>query len=217
MATSQENGTHHSQETECLAFIQSLVSQTIGFKFHLSSGGFTCTFDFNGAVATNTARTTAAVVKSQKSPSTRRRNEKRCPFYLESKRGGPTSGQDPQSVETHSKVTASDPRRINEEVEENGEVDTGKALVTGTDDTTSFNASLDLNPRSIHLLRSGLGRSANSLESSEADTSSSSMVVKEVVEVKEAAEVNTPDHHPRPFARVRDRCRERLAQGAVHI
>ena len=108
-------------------------------------------------------------------------------------------------------MTASDPR-INEEVEENGEVDTGKALVTGTDDTTSFNASLDLNPRSIHLLRSGLGRSANSLESSEADTSSSSMVVKEVVEVKEAAEVNTPDRQPRPLEHARERRRVRLAQ-----
>ena len=89
-------------------------------------------------------------------------------------------------------MTASDPRHVIEEVEENCEADTGKALVTGTDDTTSFNASLDLNPRLIHRLTGGLGGSVNSLESSKADTSSSGMEVKEVVEVKEAAAVNTP-------------------------
>ena len=165
MATTQENGTHHSLETKCLAFLQSLASQKIGFKFHLSSRDFSCTFYYNGVVATTTARTSAAVVKSQKRPPTRRRNEKRRQLYLESKRGGPTSGQAPQSVETHSKVTASDPRHVTKEVEENGEVDTGKALVTGTDDTTSFDASLDLNLRPIHLLTGGLGGSANSLES----------------------------------------------------
>ena len=33
-------------------------------------------------------------------------------------------------------MTASDPRHVIEEVEENCEADTGKALVTGTDDTT---------------------------------------------------------------------------------
>ena len=146
MATSQENGTNHSLETYCLACIQSLASQEIGFKFYLFSGDFSCTFDYNGAVATTTARTSATVVKSRKSPATRIKNEKRRQLYLESKRGGPTSGQAPQSVETHSKVTASDPRHVTEKVEENKEMDTGKALVTGTDDTTSFNASLDLNP-----------------------------------------------------------------------
>ena len=62
-------------------------------------------------------------------------------------------------------MTASDPLHVTEEVEENKEMDTGKALVTGTDDTTSFNASLNLNPRPIHLLTGGLGGSANSLES----------------------------------------------------
>ena len=165
MATSQENGTNHSLETYCLACIQSLASQEIGFKFYLFSGDFSCTFDYNGAVTTTTARTSATVVKSRKSPSTRRRNKKRRQLYLESKRGGPTSGQAPQSVKTHSKVTASDPRHVTKEVEENGEVDTGKALVTGTDDTTSFDASLDLNLRPIHLLTGGLGGSANSLES----------------------------------------------------
>ena len=36
--------------------------------------------------------------------------------------------------------------------------------------------------------------------------------VKEVVEVKEAAAVNTPDRHPRPLARARERRKERLAQ-----
>ena len=100
-------------------------------------------------------------------------------------------------------MTASDPQRVNEEVEEveegeeNGEVYTGKALVTGTDDTTNFNASLDLDPRPIHLLTGGLGGSANSLESSEADTSSFRM------EVKAAVEVKTRDRHPRPLARSR--------------
>ena len=128
--TSQENGTHHSLETECLAFLQSLASQKIGFKFHLSSRDFSCTFDYNGAVATTTAMISATVMKSRKSPLTRGRNEKRRQLYLESKRGGPTSGQAEQSVETHSKVTASEPRHVIEEVEENGEVDTRKALVT---------------------------------------------------------------------------------------
>ena len=139
MAMSQKNGTHHSLETECLAFIQSIASQKKGFSFHLSFGDFSCSFDYNGAVAPTTARTPAAVVKSRKNPSTRRRNKKRYQLYLESKRGGPTSGQAPQSFETHSKVTASDPRRVNQEVaevEENWEVYTRKALVTGTNDTT---------------------------------------------------------------------------------
>ena len=92
------------------------------------------------------AKTPAAVVKNRKSPSTRRRNKKRRQLYLESKRGGPTSGQAPQSFETHSKVTASDPRRVNQEVaevEENWEVYTGKALVTGTNDTTNFNSTTE--------------------------------------------------------------------------
>ena len=116
------------------------------------------------------ARTPAAVVKNRKSPSTRRRNKKRRQLYLESKRGGPTSGQAPQSFETHSKVTASDPRRVNQEVEEveegeengeeNREVYTGKALVTGTDDTTNFNASLNLDPRPTYLLTGGLSHTA---------------------------------------------------------
>ena len=93
-----------------------------------------------------------------------------------------------------------------EEGEENGEVYTGKALVTGTDDTTNFNASLDLDPRPIHLLTGGLGGSANSLESSEADTSSSRM------EVKAAVEVKTCDRHPRPLARAHERHWVRRAQ-----
>ena len=38
------------------------------------------------------------------------------------------------------------------------------------------------------------------------------IVPKTALEVKEAAEVNTPDRHPRPLARARERRRERLAQ-----
>ena len=50
----------------------------------------------------------------KKNPATRRRNEKRCQLYLENKR---ISGQASQSVETRSKVTASDSdsRRVDEE------------------------------------------------------------------------------------------------------
>ena len=107
-----------------------------------------------GPLWTILAHKTFFTVKSQKRPPTRRRNEKRRQLYRESKR----EGKAPQSAETHSKVTASDPQHVIqevEEVEENGKLDTRKALVTGTNDTTNFNASLDLDPRPIHLLTGG--------------------------------------------------------------
>ena len=64
--------------TECLAFIKSLVNQKSGFKFHVSSGGFTCTFDLNGAVPTTTVRTPAA--------SLRRKRKLKCNINIETER-----------------------------------------------------------------------------------------------------------------------------------
>ena len=41
--------TNHFWKKECLGFPQALVTEKIGFKFHISSGDFTCSFDYNGA------------------------------------------------------------------------------------------------------------------------------------------------------------------------
>ena len=106
MASPQLGGNHDlSLSTQCLAFIQTLVNQKIGFKFHLSSGQFSCSFDSNGTV-TESARIPAEVKKKSSSPSTKRRNAKRRQLFLENKKRGssfvdcvkPAQNEPPQSA-----------------------------------------------------------------------------------------------------------------------
>ena len=100
MATPQVGGNHDpSLSTQCLAFIQTLVNQKIGFNFHLTSGQFSCSFDSNGTVTAASARIPTEAKK--KSPSTRRRNAKRRQQFLENKKLGSSSvdcGKPPQSA-----------------------------------------------------------------------------------------------------------------------
>ena len=83
----QVSGNHDpSLATQCLAFIQSLANQKISFKFHLTSGLFSCSFDNNGTVTAAPARTPTEARK--KTPSTKRRNAKRRRLFLERKKLG---------------------------------------------------------------------------------------------------------------------------------
>ena len=89
MATPQLSGNHDpSLATQCLAFIQTLVNQKIGFNFHLTSGQFSCSFDSNGTVIAASARIPTEVKKKSSSPSTKRRNAKRRQLFLENKKRG---------------------------------------------------------------------------------------------------------------------------------
>ena len=74
---------------ECLAFIQALVNQEIGFNFQLTSGSFSCSFDNNGKRTMTSARTPTEV--KHKSPSTRKRNARRRQQFLENKKFGHSS------------------------------------------------------------------------------------------------------------------------------
>ena len=86
METPQGNGSDNLLSTQCLAFIQSLANQKISFKFHLTSGLFSCSFDNNGTVIAAPARTPTEARK--KTPSTKRRNAKRRRLFLERKKLG---------------------------------------------------------------------------------------------------------------------------------
>ena len=88
METPQGNGSDNLLSTQCLAFIQSLANQKISFKFHLTSGLFSCSFDNNGTVTAAPARTPTEARK--KTPSTKRRNAKRRRLFLERKKLGPS-------------------------------------------------------------------------------------------------------------------------------
>ena len=89
MVTPQLSGNHDlSLATQCLAFIQTLVNQKIGFNFHLTSGQFSCSFDSNGTVIAASARIPTEVKKKSSSPSTKRRNAKRRQLFLENKKRG---------------------------------------------------------------------------------------------------------------------------------
>ena len=85
METPQGNGSDNLLSTQCLAFIQSLANQKISFKFHLTSGLFSCSFDNNGTVAAPARTPTEA---RKKTPSTKRRNAKRRRLFLERKKLG---------------------------------------------------------------------------------------------------------------------------------
>ena len=74
---------------ECLAFIQALVNQEIGFNFQLTSGSFSCSFDNNGKRTMNSAQTPTVV--KYKSPSARKRNARRRQQFLENKKFGHSS------------------------------------------------------------------------------------------------------------------------------
>ena len=103
---------------ECLAFIQALVNQEIGFNFQLTSGSFSCSFDNNGKRTMTSARTPTEV--KHKSPSTRKRNARRRQQFLENKKFGPSSVdcEQPDHVEStqpHSEsicVPSSDPTDV---------------------------------------------------------------------------------------------------------
>jgi len=91
MGTPQGNGSDNFLSTQCLALIQSLVNQKIGFKFHLTSGLFSCSFDNNGTV---TATTLTPAEARKKTPSTKRRNAKRRRLFLERKKLGSSVDHD---------------------------------------------------------------------------------------------------------------------------
>ena len=73
-----------SLESQCLAFIQTLVNQEIGFKFQLTSGSFSCSFENNGKRKITSARIPTQV--KHKSPSSRKRDAIRRQKFLESKK-----------------------------------------------------------------------------------------------------------------------------------
>ena len=87
METPQENGSGNLLSAQCLDFIRSLTDQKISFKFNLTSGPFSCSFDNNGTVAAPARTPTEA---RKKTPSTRRRNAKRRRLFLERKKFGPS-------------------------------------------------------------------------------------------------------------------------------
>ena len=109
-----------SLESQCLAFIQTLVNQQIGFNFHLTSGSFSCSFDNNGKRKITSARTPSQV--KHKSPSTQKRNARRRQQFLENKKFRASSVEQPDQVEptqSHSEsicAPSSDPT----DVEKNG-------------------------------------------------------------------------------------------------
>ena len=87
METPQEDGSGNLLSAQCLDFIRSLTDQKISFKFNLTSGSFSCSFDNNGTVAAPARIPTEA---RKKTPSTRRRNAKRRRLFLERKKFGPS-------------------------------------------------------------------------------------------------------------------------------
>ena len=87
METPQEDGSGNLLSAQCLDFIRSLTDQKISFKFNLTSGPFSCSFDNNGTVAAPARIPTEA---RKKTPSTRRRNAKRRRLFLERKKFGPS-------------------------------------------------------------------------------------------------------------------------------
>ena len=203
-ATSHECDSHPSfLEKQCLGFLQALVTEKIGFKFHISSGDFVCSLDFNGADSPTQTRSSTVKVK-RKSPSTRKRNADRRRLFLENKkRTGPISVDTEQArsaAASFAKVKAreSQPDKVLEaEVKEKEEVAGNKLVPETVDiDTENPESPLDLNPRPIHFQQENSGGSAESLDTS-SDPSRD-----EIVEVTEFMQF-TP--HPRPLQRARAR------------
>ena len=203
-ATSHECDSHPSfLEKLCLGFLQALVTEKIGFKFHISSGDFVCSLDFNGADSPTQTRSSTVKVK-RKSPSTRKRNADRRRLFLENKkRTGPISVDTEQArsaAASFAKVKARESQLdkvLEAEVKEKEEV-AGNKLVPETVDIATENpeSPLDLNPRPIHFQQENSGGSAESLDTS-SDPSRD-----EIVEVTEFMQF-TP--HPRPLQRARAR------------
>ena len=203
-ATSHECDSHPSfLEKQCLGFLQALVTEKIGFKFHISSGDFVCSLDFNGADSPTQTRSSTVKVK-RKSPSTRKRNADRRRLFLENKkRTGPISVDTEQArsaAASFAKVKARESQLdkvLEAEVKEGEEV-AGNKLVPETVDIATENpeSPLDLNPRPIHFQQENSGGSAESLDTS-SDPSRD-----EIVEVTEFNQVKT---HPRPLQRARAR------------
>ena len=137
-ATSQECESHQSfWEKECLGFLQALATEKIGFKFHISSRDFTCSFEYNGADPPTQTRSLTVRVK-QKSPSTKKRNAERRRLFLENKkRAGPTSGdleQARSAAASFAKVKAreSQPDKVLETEEKERKEEAGNTLVLET-------------------------------------------------------------------------------------
>ena len=203
-ATSHECDSHPSfLEKQCLGFLQALVTEKIGFKFHISSGDFVCSLDFNGADSPTQTRSSTVKVK-RKSPSTRKRNADRRRLFLENKkRTGPISVDTEQArsaAASFAKVKARESQLdkvLEAEVKEKEEV-AGNKLVPETVDIATENpeSPLDLNPRPIHFQQENSGGSAESLDTS-SDPSRD-----EIVEVTEFMQF-TP--YPRPLQRARAR------------
>ena len=207
-ATSHECDSHPSfLEKLCLGFLQALVTEKIGFKFHISSGDFVCSLDFNGADSPTQTRSSTVKVK-RKSPSTRKRNADRRRLFLENKkRTGPISVDTEQArsaAASFAKVKARESQLdkvLEAEVKEKEEV-AGNKLVPETVDIATENpeSPLDLNPRPIHFQQGNSGGSAESLDTS-SDPSRD-----EIVEVTEFMQSKP---HPRPLQRARARYKER--------
>ena len=86
METLQEDESGNLLSAQCLDFIRSLTDKKIIFKFNLTSGSFSCSFDNKGAVAAPARIPTGA---RKKTPSTRKRNANRRRQFLERKKSGP--------------------------------------------------------------------------------------------------------------------------------
>ena len=203
-ATSHESDSHPAfLEKLCLGFLQALVTEKIGFKFHISSGDFVCSLDFNGAVSPTQTRSPTVKVK-RKSPSTRKRNADRRRLFLENKkRTGPISVDTDQARSAAASLAQVKARESQldkvPEAEEKEErkatgdrlvwIDGQPALVPETVDIASVypEASLDLNPWPIHLQQENSGGSAESLDTS-SDPSRD-----EIVEVTEFMQFNIND------------------------
>ena len=189
-ATSHECDSHPSfLEKQCLGFLQALVTEKIGFKFHISSGDFVCSLDFNGTDSPTQTRSPTVKVK-RKSPSTRKRNADRRRLFLENKkRTGPISVDTEQArsaAASFAKARESQLDKVLEaEVKEKEEV-AGNKLVPETVDIATENpeSPLDLNPRPIHFQQGNSGGSAESLDTS-SDPSRD-----EIVEVTEFMQFN---------------------------
>ena len=199
-ATSQECGSHQSfLGKECFGFLQALVTEKIGFKFHISPGDFTCSFDYNGADPPTQTRSSTVKVK-RKSPSTRKKNAERRQLFLENKkRAGSTSGdleQARSAAASFAKVKAreSKPDKVLEVEEKEREEEAGNTLVLETVDIATENpdSPLDLNPRPIHFQQRNSGGSAESLDTS-ADPSQDKIV--EVTEFMQLKRQGTPGWH----------------------
>ena len=203
-ATSHECDSHPSfLEKQCLGFLQALVTEKIGFKFHISSGDFACSLDFNGADSPTQTRSSTVKVK-RKSPSTRKRNADRRRLFLENKkRTGPISVDTEQArsaAASFAKVKARESQLdkvLEAEVKEKEEVAGNKLVPETVDiDTENPESPLDLNPMPIHFQQEISGGSAESLDTS-SDPSRD-----EIVEVTESMQFN---RHPRPLQRARAR------------